>query len=222
MKYIIRPFYWMIFTVVLAHTTVSVYGFSSTEYIGKVIVRHQGVVVERQGAVLKINAFGRKLKSGDIIVTGETGKAHVIMDNGDVIILAPWTKLTISDKENPAPSARLSSRTFSFDGKIRAKITRTKNRRPRFKSANAEIHIKGTEFVARYVKQITTVATLEGLVNMSSTSTGDNTDIPPGKMSSVSIAGEVMPLSEIAGEILKGVDSAGEKMKEEDSAGKKL
>ncbi len=222
MNYINRLLYGIVLTVFFAQTPIPVFAFSSIEFVGKVIVKHQGVVVDRQGAALKVNAFGRKLKSGDIVVTGDTGKAHVMMDNGDVIILAPWTKLTILDKENPARSVKSSKRTFSFDGKIRAQIKRTKNRKPRFKSANAEINIKGTEFVAQYAKKITTVATLEGLVNMSSTRTGNDTDIPPGKMSSVSIAGEVMPLSEIAGEIMKGVDSAGEKMKEEDIAGKKL
>ena len=222
MNYIKTRLFWIIFTVIFVHTTVSAFAFSSSEFVGKVIVKHQGVVVERRGEVLNINAFGRKLRSGDIVVTGDTGKAHVIMDKGDIIILAPWTKLTILDKDNPVPSTKSSTRTFSFDGKIRAKIKRSRNRKPRFKTVNAEINIKGTEFVAEYANKITTVATLEGLVNMSSAETGEDTDIPAGKMSSVSIAGEIMPLSEIAGEILSGVESAGEKMMEEDIAGKKL
>ena len=155
------------------------------------------------------------------MVAGKTGKAQIILSDKSEIILAPSAKLTIIEKMTKSALTTSKSQLFSFEGKIRAKVKKSRSR-IRFKSVNAEINIKGTEFVAEYVGGVTTVATVEGLVNMSSVNSGTDIDIPPGKMSSVSAAGEVMPLSEIAGEILKGVESAGEKMAEEDIAGKKI
>ena len=222
MKNLIRSSCWLIFILIFAQTTISGFGFSSTEFIGKVVVKNKGVVVDREGETLAISSFGKKLKSGDMVVTGDSGRAEVIMNNGDVILLAPWSKLTILKNKDQVALKKAARMTLSFAGKIRAKIKKSRNRRLRFKSANAEINIKGTEFIAEYANKNTIVATLEGLVNISSVKTGNNTDIPAGKMSSVSAAGEVMPLSEIAGEILKGVESAGEKMTEEDVAGKKM
>lgn len=216
-----RHIFWLAFIALLTLVTVSVMGFPSSTSVGKVFVKSQNVVVISNGKTLDVGSFGMELKNGDTVVTGESGKAKVIMPSGDEITLAPWAKLAIIEKTTKKALTISTSVLFTFDGKIRAKIRKSRDRGRRFKSANAEINIKGTEFVAEYANRMTTVATLEGLVNMASLSSGLNTDIPPGKMSSVSADGTVLPLSEIAGEILKGVESAGEKLTEEDIAGKK-
>jgi len=221
MHYKIRRFFWLAPLLLVFLTSNATLGLSSFDSVGNVIVKSQPVFVLRDGSTLNVGSFGRKLENGDIIVTGKTGKAQIIMADKSEIIIAPLAKFTIFEKTTKGALTKSKSQLFSFEGKIRAKI-RKSGSRIRFKSVNAEINIKGTEFVAENVSNTTTVATLEGVVNLSSVKTGTSIDIPPGKMSSVSAAGEVMPLSEIAGEILKGVESAGEKMKEEDIAGKKI
>jgi len=222
MKNIFREFVWLSLAVLVLLTSSPDSGFSLLDSVGQVNVRSQPVFVIRGGATLNVGSFGRKLENGDIVVTGEAGKAQIIMSDKSEIILASSAKLTVFEKSTQSTFKKIKSFLFSFEGKIRAKFRKSDGRRVKFKSANAEINIKGTEFVAENVNRTTTVATIEGLVNMSSVKTGSNIDIPPGKMSSISAAGEVMPLSEIAGEILKGVEAAGEKMIEEDIAGKKI
>jgi ferric-dicitrate binding protein FerR (iron transport regulator) len=97
-----------------------------------------------------------------------------------------------------------------------------RKRRIKIKTATAVIGVKGTDFVTEFKEETTVVGTVDGLVNMSSLKTKQSVDIPPGKMSSVSPSGEVMPLSEIAGELLKGVEFAGKKMDSKDIAGEKI
>ncbi|MFH2128775.1 MAG: FecR family protein [bacterium] len=221
MKIMTRQVFWFIFMILFFQTANSVSGFTPSGSIGKVLARSQPVVIIRDGTTLEISAFGSGVQDGDTIVTGEAGKAQIILSDGDQIFLAPWSKLTLEKKEQQDALVKTASTSFAFEGKIRAKVRKSQNRRLQFKSANAEISIKGTEFVAEYKKEVTTVATLEGLVGLSSIRTDAEIDIPPGSMSSVTAAGEVLPLSEIAGEILQGVESAGEKMSEEDISGKK-
>lgn len=212
-------FCWLMPVIIFLLAPGSLFCFSSSQHIASLAVIQPGVAVLREGKAQKIGSFGSSLKNGDTVVTGETGKARVSMPDGDQVLLAPWSKLTIQIQSGK-PAVKTAQ--FKFEGKLRARIRRTRSKRYRFKSANAEVNIKGTEFVAAYANQVTTVATLHGLVNLASLQTGASLDIPVGKMSAISAAGEVLPLSEIAGEILKGVEISGKPLSEEEIAGERL
>jgi hypothetical protein len=136
-----------------------------------------------------------------------------------VIVLAPNTRLDTESGKKLPPEIKIS---FKVKGKIRAQIRKTKGRRIRFRTANAVVGVKGTDFVVEFKNKETTVATVEGLVNMKSALTQNSTDIPAGRMCSVSAIGNVMPLREIAGDIMSDVEITGKKMEESDISGEKI
>jgi len=194
--------------------------FLAKDSLGKVTVVQPAAHILRNEQKVEIGRFGTVVKKGDQIVTGVGGKAQLVTVDGDEILIAPSSRLSFDDQDR-AVQQRIKP-TISFEGKIRARVMKGDSDRIRFKTANAQIAIKGTEFVAEYKDKITTVGTVEGLVGLSSNTTQASIDIPPGLMSSVSPAGEVMPLSEIAGELMTDVESAGEKLTEEDISGRKM
>lgn len=197
-------------------------GFSSGPSIGRVKVVSSSVQVISGDRKSNVGGFGMKLQDGDVVVTDAKGKAHIILADGGVIVLTSFSRITLSQKTTRAGLKKTVKQGFAFEGKLRAQIKRRKSVRLWFKSANTLIDIKGTDFIAEYKSNRTTVATLQGLVKISSLLTGSEIDIPPGKMSSISAAGEVLPLSEITGEILSDVEIAGKKLTEKEIAGEKL
>ena len=191
--------------------------------VGKVSVHTDPVTVIHDGKSKTVGSFGLVLMKGDIVKTGKTGKATVVLALGDAIYIAPASSLSVTrEPVKKVKKKRFGGFLLSAIGKIRAKIKKIKKRRIEIRTANAVIGVKGTEFIVEYVNKQTTVGTLEGLVNMESTVTQKSIDIPPGKMTSVSPLGEVMSLKDIAGELMKGVEFAGEQMKEEDFSGERL
>lgn len=191
--------------------------------VGKVSVHTDPVMVIHEGKSKTVGSFGLVLMKGDLIKTGKTGKATVVLAAGDAIFIAPDSSLSVTRE----PVRKVKKKQFggfllSAIGKIRAKIKKIKKRRIEIRTANAVIGVKGTEFIVEYVNNQTTVGTLEGLVNMESITTKKSIDIPPGKMTSVSPLGEVMSLKDIAGELMKGVEFAGEKMKQEEFSGERV
>ena len=197
-------------------------GFTSGSQLGTVIPKQQPVHLIRAGKKYSISSFGKILKPGDRIKTGKGGKAKIKLPDGDVVLLAPQSEIDITAEHYNTAKKKEWRSTFAILGKIRAVINRKGAKRYRFKTVTAVVGVKGTDFIVEYADQITSAATLEGLVNLESTINKQSIDIPPGKMSRISLNGEVMPLSEIAGEILKDVEIAGEEMTEDDSAGEKI
>lgn len=197
----------------------SIYAFSNLTKVGRVVVKARSVFIERNGKSSLVSGFGAFFSLGDKIRTGPTGKALITLKNGDTIFLSHNSEL---EPETPENKDGFSNQVLRILGKIRAKIQKTKTRNVRFATPNAVIGIKGTDFVVEFKKNQTSVATVEGLVNLASASSGGNIDIPPGKMSSVSAAGEIMPLREIAGDIMSDVESAGAPMNADEASGKKV
>jgi len=199
--------------------TPDIYSFSNQKSIGKVSVKKNDVYIEHDGKTAKVSSFGGVFYEGDIVKTGPEGKAELTLQNGDVIVMAPDTRMDVDSDEKLPPEIESSSRV---DGKIRAQIRKTDGRKIRFKTANALVGVKGTDFVIEFKNKATTVATVKGLVNMQSSVTENSVDIPAGRMSSVSAAGDVLPLREIAGDIMSDVEIAGKKMEESDVSGQKI
>ncbi len=195
--------------------------FSAAKNIGKVMVKSSPVIVVRKGKRLKVGRFGMNLQKGDIVITPKGGKAQIVLSSGDSLFLASSSQVVLNEEITSSAQAKIT-RIMLSSGKIRAHIKKKKKRRIRFRTANAIIGVKGTDFVVEHINRTTTVGTREGLVNMASAKSGKNIDIPPGKMSSISPSGEVMPLSEFAGELMKGVEFAGERMRTNDMAGEKM
>ncbi|MCP4296003.1 MAG: FecR domain-containing protein [Proteobacteria bacterium] len=197
------------------------FAFTSSKGVGKIKILQAPVSIERAGKKIKVGSFGTAVLNDDLIVTGVDGRAQVTLQSGDVILIAPNSRLKINQEKSKGISVvtRYMAKIF---GKIRSRVRKSKKHRFTVRTVNATIGVKGTDFVVEYQHQKTTVGTLEGLVEMASEVNKKSISIPPGKMSSIPVDGEVMPLSDIAGKLLSGVEIAGEMMKEDDISGKKL
>ncbi|MGK5093723.1 FecR family protein [Deltaproteobacteria bacterium TL4] len=191
--------------------------------IGKVMVKQQTVTVVRDGKETTVGSLGFLLEKGDVIQTGDEGKAQIVLTSGDAVFMGPSTKLIVTETFlNPDSSKKMKRYVLSVWGKILAKVQQTAGKDLRVQTPTAVIGVKGTEFVVEYVAEQTTVGTLNGLVHMQSATNQNAVDIPPGKMASVSPAGDVLPLTAFAGRLMKDMEFAGAQMKEEDAAGEKL
>ncbi len=197
-------------------------GLGSDDSVGTVSVKSRPVWVVREGKQLSVGSFGLKIKSGDIVKTGATGKARLELTNGNNIYVAPSSEIKLTEEVIGEETSSISQLIKLFYGKIRAKIQKTRKKRFVIKTATATIGVKGTDFITEYVDETTKVGTIEGLVALLSEKSQQSVDIPPGRMSSVSPAGEIMPLEEFAGELMEGVEFAGKKMSTEEIGGEKI
>ncbi len=217
-----RFFFQSLILILAFQVNIGAQGFASEGDVGKIVAKKQVVTIFRNGAKLSVNGFGAILKEEDIIQTESRGKATITLKSGDKIFIAPSTRIKLSDL---MPRKEKSKTTGIIDllyGKVRAQIKKMRKSDVRLRTTTAVIGVKGTDFIVKFEDKITTVGTIEGLVNLSSLKTSKSIDISSGKMSSVSPAGEVMPVSEFAGELLENVEFAGNKMKEEDISGEQI
>ena len=200
----------------------SAFCFSGQQDVGKVSITQNPVYVIRDGSQKVVNSFGLSLKLNDEIITGNTGKAQVILSDESQIIVGSKTRLKITKGVIGNKGASVKRFILGLIGKMRAMVRKSSSTTFRVKTATATIGVKGTDFVVEFASGKTTVGTLEGLVNMQSNYNEQELDIPPGKMSSVSSSGEVMKLTDIAGTLLSGVEIAGEQMDENEISGEKI
>lgn len=197
-------------------------GSNTDESLGVVSIASKPVWVEREGNRLEINAFGLKLIKGDTVKTGVGGRAQIVLHNGNSIYLAPASELQLTAAVIGEEESGIGHVIRLIYGKLRAKIQKQRKERFEVKTTTATIGVKGTDFITEFVEEATTVGTIEGTVNLISDKSGSNVDIPAGAMASVSVSGELMPLTEFAGELMEGVEFAGEKMTDEAAAGEKI
>lgn len=198
------------------------FAFGSANNVGKVVVKAESAHVLRNGKKLSIGAFGLILKKGDQVVTNPSGKAHLMLDEANDVYLGPSSKLTLDKSIVKKESGVLTRFFMTIFGKLRAKVKKSDQGTMEITTATAVIGVKGTDFVVEYANNLTTVGTLKGLVNMKSSVNQQEIDIPPGKMCSVSAAGEVLSLEEFAGKLLTNMEFAGEKMEADDFSGEKI
>lgn len=208
--------------VLIAFVPPALQAFTGEGSVGTVDVKSEPAWVERDGMRLTIGAFGVKLFKNDVVKTAQNGKAQISLDNGNQIYLAPNTELRLTEELIGEDRSAVSQAFRLVVGKIRAKVQKTRKQRFTVKTATATIGVKGTDFIAEFVKSKTRVGTLEGIVQLSSEKTRESVDIPAGSMGSVSIFGELMPVEEFAGELMGGVEFAGKKMSADDVAGEKI
>jgi|APSaa5957512622_1039677.scaffolds.fasta_scaffold27516_2 hypothetical protein len=201
---------------------VTCFAFGSIENVGKIVVKAEKAYVMRNGKQIPIGGFGLILKKGDQVVTNASGKAHIILEEVNDIFLGPSSKLTLDKSITKKDSGGISRFFLTIFGKLRAKVKKSKKRSLTVRTATAVIGVKGTDFIVEHVNNLTTVGTLKGLVNMKSNTNQQEIDIPPGKMCSVSAAGEVLALEEFAGKLLTNMEFAGEQMEAEDFSGEKI
>jgi hypothetical protein len=198
------------------------FAFGSANNVGKIVVKAEMAYVLREGKKLSVGGFGLVLKKGDQVVTNKSGKAHLILDDVNDVYLGPSSKLTL-DKSITKKESGIFTRFFlTIFGKLRAKVKKSKRGTMEVRTATAVIGVKGTDFIVEYANNLTTVGTLKGLVNMKSNVNQQEIDIPPGKMCSISAAGEVLSLEEFAGKLLTNMEFAGEKMESDDFSGEKI
>jgi len=191
--------------------------------IGKVSIIHPSVKIIRKKKKVTVKRVGTLLLNNDEIKTGKKGKANITLFSGDKVTMAPYSRLTVIKgrvEKSPTLLNKIVLRMFS--GKMRVLAKKGKKRRLFVRTPSALIKIKGTDFIVDYQNKITTVGTLEGLVNMYSTRTNQAIDIPVGKMAVINLSGTILTLKDITGELMTNVEFAGEKMENDDISGGKI
>lgn len=211
-----------ILALMLCGLSLPAFGFSGSEKVGKVSITQKPVYILRDGIKKAVGNFGMSLKLNDEIITGNTGKAQVTLADESQVVVGAKTRLKITKGFIGEKGFGIKRFILGLIGKMRAQVKKTSSTTFRVQTATATIGVKGTDFIVEYQNKTTTVGTLEGLVNMQSSSNLKALDIPPGKMSSVSSNGDIMGLQEIAGTLLSGVEIAGEKMEEADISGERV
>ena len=120
------------------------------------------------------------------------------------------------------PLSNLINRNLILKGRLLAKIRKDLLSPIQIRTPNAIVAVKGTEFVTEFIRGITNVGTIKGLVSMTSTVNNKSVELQEGTMSSVNIDGEVMRPSEFSGKLLQDFEFAGNKLSEEEVAGQKI
>jgi len=186
--------------------------------VATLVLLEKSVQVIREGRMMQIRSQETALYNDDQIETGPDGKAKIAFENGDLAYLGPNSTLDIRTKVTPS----VTKITLKLSGKLRAMVNHRVGRSFRIRTVNAVVGVKGTDFVTESTGKQTRVGTLKGLVSLASNKTGGTVDVPAGKQGSVSISGEIMPLTEIAGDILEGVEIAGKQLNLNESAGQRI
>lgn len=179
------------------------------------------VKVIRDGKLVEIGSFGTILEDKDQIETNDRGKVKIVMNSGDVLFLAPNARLVVNQNSS-AHNGFLKRIFLSIWGKIRVQAVKDKRRELKVKTSTATIGVKGTDFVVEYKNKNTNVATIRGLVEMTSLKNNQSLFIPKGKMSGVNFDGKILPLEDIVGKAIDGVEVSGERIDANDVMGKKV
>jgi len=200
----------------------SVSAFLTQDGVGEIIIKTPNVFVTREGRQIRVDMGKMTVKKDDIIHTDPSGKAMIELSTGDKLFLAPSSKINLSSTIIQNGMVKEKSFIIRIWGKIRAQIRKNSARQIQMKTVTSTIGIKGTDFIVEFKNEETTVGVITGLVEMTADQSGKNINIPPGKMSSVSPGGKLLPLSKFAGRLMQGVEFAGEQLKEDEFSGEKL
>lgn len=180
---------------------------SSSIRIGKIVAQEGLVIVRRKTRAITVDQSGTSLYREDEVLTNEKGKAKMLLSGGNEIFVAPNSNLLLTKH-------LLDRYQYGYDlslkGKIRAKIQRVPKRRFRLKTASALIEVKGTDFIVDADEEgKTALATIDGLVSVTSLETEETVDVPVGEQVSVSDEGEVEEPVEIQTEMVIDLEYGG-------------
>ena len=180
-----------------------------------------GIII-RNGSEIKIQKKETIIKNGDLIRTNFSGKIILTLFGGDDVFIAPDTEIKFKENKSKKGLSNVINRNLTLKGRLLAKIRKNLARPIQIRTPNAIVAVKGTEFVTEFIRGITNVGTIKGLVSITSTVNNKSVELKEGTMSTVNIDGEVMQPSEFSGKLMQDFDFAGDKMSEEDAAGKKI
>ncbi len=176
----------------------------------------------RQGQEIELTQRPVAILNGDLLRTHDYGKLRLTLLGGDQVFLAPNTETRFEDKTETKGLARISRRSLVISGRILARVMKSEASPLEIRTPNAQVGVKGTEFVVEFLGDVTNVGTIEGLVSLTSLVSGSSVELPTGTMSTVNAAGEVLPPSEFSGELMRDFEFAGERMPDKDASGERI
>jgi len=166
----------MVFSIIM----ISVSGFSkkskknkSLRYVAKVIKVKGDVSIKRKGSLKKLKK-GRKIKQGDIIVTGTRSYALIKLgDKSTVMIesltIMKWDLIKGIDAKPGRSRRRYRVRLKLRVGGIRARVRRVRGLRKRFRvrTPKGTASVRGTDKIVRYSRDKgMQVFVIKGLVDV--------------------------------------------------------
>ena len=179
---------------------------ASVKEIGNISAAQQRVLIRRGSSTVRLAEAEIDLIKEDHVFTDSTGKARILLTEGAEVFMAPASNLNF----NIHFVNRLNyEHQLSLRGKVRAKVDPTAKRRLIIKTAHAEIAVKGTDFIVESRKGKTKIATLEGVVEVTSSKTRQRTEITENKLVTVSSRGQISPPKKIEPELIKDLEYSG-------------
>ncbi|MBT4266580.1 MAG: FecR domain-containing protein [Deltaproteobacteria bacterium] len=180
---------------------------SSAEGIGRISAIHQMVLIRRKGETLDVKKPYTILKREDTVLTNEKGKARIELTRGAEIFVTPSSNIYVTrhfiDRYN-------HNYLLSLEGKIRTRTKRSERGRLQIKTSTATVIVKGTDFVVDTKSGVTKVATIEGVVTLTSQKTKKSVEVTMNQMVSVSAEGQISKPEKIPVSIIKDLSHSGE------------
>ncbi|MBT6498665.1 MAG: FecR domain-containing protein [Deltaproteobacteria bacterium] len=164
-------------------------------------------MIRRKGETLDVKKPYTILKREDTVLTNEKGKARIELTRGAEIFVTPSSNIYVTrhfiDRYN-------HNYLLSLEGKIRTRTKRSERGRLQIKTSTATVIVKGTDFVVDTKSGVTKVATIEGVVTLTSQKTKKSVEVTMNQMVSVSAEGQISKPEKIPVSIIKDLSHSGE------------
>lgn len=161
------------------------------------------------GTLIPVSQFGTNLESGDEVITGPGGKAHILLSllsDNDEIVLAPSSRIQLTRDDTGSGPTLLKIRLLY--GKIRAKTMLSADKQIRIDTDSAEVVADEGEFIVESNNRGTQVGTVSGIVKMVSTATEEAIYVPQKTMTSAGSGQGPTPVEGIAKNLFEGVEKS--------------
>jgi hypothetical protein len=138
-----------------------------TKMVGKVLTLSGLVEVMKDGSDELVKVFpNMQFTQGDLIQTGEDGRAGLMLDENKEIEIAPDTRLAFNELVKTFNANKGKSYLYLHEGKVKIKISEKLDGDSRFniETPNAIMGVMGTEFYVYYDGKGTWVGVIEGQV----------------------------------------------------------
>ncbi len=157
----------------------------------------------------EISKYGKSLEDGDEILTGEDGKALILLSmlsNNDEVFVAPSSRIRVNTKVSD--SLTTIYHIHILYGKIRVRTLLNKAKQIRFDTDLVEVTADEGDFIVESRKLGSSVGTITGLAKMVFKKTGQEYQIPQKAMIYVSPVKSVSPARVFINELFTGVEQS--------------
>lgn len=203
--------------IILSFLSLLAFAFMQTSFALHDIEADSVRIIKETGTVqllgaeqdIEISDYGKSLNSGDEILTGPDGKAHILLSmltNNDEVFVAPSSRIKVYTKVSDSLTSIYHIHVLY--GKIRVRTILNEGKQIRFDTDLVEVTADEGEFIVESRKFGTSVGTINGLAKMVYKKTGQEYQIPQKAMMFVSPLKSVSPAKVFVNDLFTGVEQS--------------